>query len=45
MGESSSGAVLTVGKYCYTATKFANGAFGSIHHGWEKDDPRKKEGI
>ena len=42
MGESSSGATLTVGKYCYQATKFANGAFGSIHYGWEKDDPCKK---
>ncbi len=42
MGESSSGAVLTVGKYCYAATKFASGAFGSIHYGWEKDDQTKK---
>ena len=42
MGESSSGRVLTVGKYCYEPTKFANGAFGSIHHGWEKNDRSKR---
>ena len=42
MGESSSGGVLTVGKYCYDSNKFANGAFGSIHHGWEKSDRTKR---
>ena len=43
MGESSSGALKTVGKYCYDPTKaIGSGAFGSIHPGWEKNDVHKK---
>ena len=43
MGESSSGALKTVGKYCYDPTiSIGSGAFGSIHPGWEKNDIHKK---
>jgi len=43
MGESSSGGVLTVGKYCYDPTQtIGSGAFGYIHPGWEKNDVSKK---
>ena len=33
---------LTIDKYYYNAIKFASGAFGSIHHGCEKDNPNKR---
>ena len=34
--------MLTIDKYDYEERKFASGAFGSIHHGYERDNPKKK---